>query len=80
MGRQPSNCIQSQVASSESFGRRVRLEEPILLSGTQDYRLTLYRDRQFMLWPELLASGDGDASLETMVRETQLTLQINTVE
>ena len=79
-GGSPANASSLRLYSSESFGRRVRLEEPILLSGTQDYRLTLYRDRQFMLWPELLASGDGDAFLETMVRETQLTLQINTVE
>ena len=64
--------------SSEAFGRRVRLEDPIVFSVGQNYILTLYRDRQFMLWPELLSSGDGDAFLETMVRETQLTLQIET--
>ena len=79
-GDSQANASSLRLHSSEAYGRRVRLEEPIEFTGTQDFRLTLYRDRQFMLWPELLASGDGDAFLETMVRETQLTLQIETVE
>ena len=60
--------------SSKVLGKRVRLEQRVTLSAENTYHIDIYRDRQLMLWSDLLSSTDGDAFLETLVRETQVNL------